>query len=496
MGYRAFTRISVYLLNVFIMQYNHLEHTRREFLKKMGSASLAAMAASIPTASFLSSCTSKERMPSSADTVILLWMAGGMAHTETFDPKAYAPFEKGLESKRVLSTFPKVPTAVDDLYFSKGLESIGSVMDKGAIIRSYRSADLGHILHTRHQYHWHTCYEPPQSVQPPHIGAWIAKELGPVNPVIPPFISMGQRFTVGEGEELKAFHSAGFLGSEFGPFLIPDPSSGLESVRPPQGMTTKRFEARNALYRELVKNSALQDHGSDYQKESLMRSMEQAYRLLNSPEAKAFDLSQEPKEVYNTYNTGRFGLGCLLAKRLAMQGARFISVSTEYEPFHGWDTHENGHTRAAKMKEMIDRPIAQLIKDLDETGHLDRTLVILASEFSRDAMLEGRPGEKVQDQVDQPETIEDIKHYGMHRHFTDGCSILMWGGGIKKGLVYGKTADERPCSSIENTVVIDQIHQTIYHMLGIPPHTEYTIEGRPFYTTPDGKGEAIMDLLA
>ena len=260
-------------------------------------------------------------------------MAGGMAHTETFDPKAYAPYEKGLDSKRVLSTFPKVPTAVDDLFFSKGLESIGSVMDKGAIIRSYRAADLGHILHTRHQYHWHTCYEPPQSVQPPHIGAWIAKELGPVNPVIPPFISMGQRFTVGEGEELKAFHSAGFMGTEFGPFLIPDPSSGLDSVKPPQGMSVKRFEARNKLYQELVERSPLGEQGSGYQKESLMRSMEQAYRLLNSPEAKAFDFSQEPKEVFDIYNTGRFGQGCLLARRLAQKGARFISVSTEYEPF-------------------------------------------------------------------------------------------------------------------------------------------------------------------
>ena len=136
-------------------------------------------------------------------------MAGGMAHTETFDPKAYAPYEKGLDSKRVLNTFPKIPTVVDDLFFSEGLAEIGSVMAKGAIVRSYRARDLGHILHTQHQYQWHTGYKPPQLVQPPHIGAWIAKELGPLNPVIPPFISMRQRFTVGEGEELKAFHSAG-----------------------------------------------------------------------------------------------------------------------------------------------------------------------------------------------------------------------------------------------------------------------------------------------
>ena len=471
--------------------------SRRNFVKGMSAASLAAATTTIPGVSFLSSCSSEvKKLASKADTVILLWMAGGMAHTETFDPKAYVPFEKGVESKKILSTFPKIPTAVDNLFFSQGLESIASVMDKGAVIRSYKAADLGHILHTRHQYHWHTCYEPPQSVQAPHIGAWIAKELGPSNSVIPPFISMGQRFTVGEAEELKAFHSAGFLGSEFGPFLIPDPAGGLSSVRPPEGMSLKRFDARYKLYKELVNNNALMENGSDYQRESLMRSMEQSYRLLNSPEAKLFDIHEEPKEVYDTYNTGRFGLGCLLAKRLAMNGGRFISVSTEYEPFLGWDTHENGHTRAKKMKELIDRPIGQLIKDLDESGHLDRTLVILASEFSRDAIMEGRPGELVKDQVNQPDVIDDIKFYGMHRHFTDGGSILMWGGGIKKGLVYGKTADERPCASIENPVVIDQIHQSIYHSLGIPPETEYTIEGRPFYTTPDGNGKPILDLFA
>jgi len=227
-------------------------NARRDFVKKMAAASLSAATTSIPIASFLSSCNSAPAITSKADTVILLWMAGGMAHTETFDPKAYVPYSKGVESKRVLSTFPKVPTIVDGLHFSEGLESIGSVMDKGAIIRSYKSADLGHILHTRHQYHWHTCYEPPQSVQAPHIGAWIAKELGHVNPVIPPFIAMGQRFTVGEAEELKAFHSAGFLGSEYGPFLIPDPSTGLDSVRPPQGMSLKRFEARYKLYKEFA----------------------------------------------------------------------------------------------------------------------------------------------------------------------------------------------------------------------------------------------------
>jgi hypothetical protein len=423
-------------------------------------------------------------------------MAGGMAHTETFDPKAYTPFEAGMEANRVLSTFKSVPTALDGIHFSEGLERIGSVLDKGALIRSYVAADLGHILHSRHQYHWHTCYEPPQTVAAPHLGAWIAKELGPKNPVIPAFIDIGQRFTVGEAEELKAFHTAGFLGSEFGPFFIPDPTQGLDSVRPPVGMDAKRFERRNQLYNELISSSPMGDFGSDYQKESLRRSMEQAYQLLNSPEAKAFDLSTEPKESYDIYNTGRFGLGCLLARRLTEQGARFISVTTEYEPFFGWDTHENGHTRLVDMKRMIDGPVAQLVKDLDRSGHLDRTLIVLASEFSRDMMVEGRPEAKVKEQVNQPDVLTELKHYGMHRHFTDGCSILMFGGGIKRGFVYGKTADERPCKTIENPVKIDGIHQTIYHALGIAPDTQYEIEQRPFYTTPDGKGKAVLDLLA
>ena len=448
--------------------------------------------------SLLSGC--KTRQPGqtngTADTVILLWMAGGMAHTETFDPKRYTPYETGMDPNRVLSTFRPIPTVLDGVSFSDGLQSIGKVMDKGTLIRSYIAADLGHILHSRHQYHWHTCYEPPQTVAAPHLGSWIAKELGPKNPVIPAFIDIGQRFTLGEGEELKAFHTAGFLGNEFGPFFIPDPTQGLESVRPPIGMDVKRFERRNQLYNDLISNGPMGEYGSDYQKESLKRSMEQAYRLLNSPEAKAFDLSQEPKESYDIYNTGKFGLGCLLARRLTEQGARFISVTTEYVPFMGFDTHENGHTRMGDMKCQMDVPIAQLIKDLDKTGHLDRTLIILASEFSRDMMMEGKPDLRVQDQVKVPDTITEPKFYGMHRHFTDAGSILMFGGGMKKGFVYGKTADERPCKTIENPVHIDGIHQTIYHALGIAPDTHYDVEKRPFYSTPDGLGKPVLDLLA
>src|SRR6202012_809450 len=106
-------------------------------------------------------------------------------------------------------------TVVDDIKITAGLENIAQVMDRATLIRSAVLPDLGHILHSRHQFHWHTGYVPPQTVAAPHIGAWIAKVLGPKNSAVPAFIDVGQRLEgIGEKEELKAFHTAGFLGTE------------------------------------------------------------------------------------------------------------------------------------------------------------------------------------------------------------------------------------------------------------------------------------------
>ena len=145
-------------------------------------------------------------------------MAGGMAAPETFDPKRYQPFEVGLPVEKVMSTFPAIDTAVDNIKICEGLENIAKVMDRATLIRSHVLPDLGHILHSRHQYHWHTGYVPPQTVAAPHIGAWMAKVLGPHNPAMPPFIDIGQRLEGnGEKEELKAFHTAGFFGTRVRP---------------------------------------------------------------------------------------------------------------------------------------------------------------------------------------------------------------------------------------------------------------------------------------
>src|SRR5487761_961358 len=172
-------------------------NTRRDFMKASAGATLAALTGS--EARLVAGPAIEPR----ADAVILLWMAGGMAQTETFDPKRYTPYETGLASDKVLSTFPSIDTAVDNIKISQGLENVARIMDRGTLLRSHRVGDLGFILHSRHQYQWHTGYAPPQSVAAPHIGAVIARSLGRKHPAVPAFINTGQRFDIGEGEEVK-----------------------------------------------------------------------------------------------------------------------------------------------------------------------------------------------------------------------------------------------------------------------------------------------------
>ncbi|MEX0613503.1 MAG: DUF1501 domain-containing protein [Pirellulales bacterium] len=473
--------------------------TRRNFLRSMAAAGAAAMMASEPKLLSADDSGGAIQQPrAKADACILLWMAGGMAAPETFDPKRYQPFEIGLPVENVMSTFPAIDTAADNIKISAGLEHIARIMDRATLIRSHVLPDLGHILHARHQYHWHTGYVPPQTVAAPHIGAWMARVLGPLNPVIPPFINIGQRLDeIGEMEEVKAFTTGGFFGSEYGPFNLPFPDDATLAVRPPQGMDAGRFENRHRLYKKLIAQSPQSHYASDYQQESMLRSFDAAYRLLTSKDKQAFDLSLEKKEVFDKYDTGRFGRGCLLARRLVEAGARFVEVTTEYIPFVHWDTHENGHATVERLKKEIDRPIAQLIIDLEDRGLLDRTLVILASEFSRDMMIEGVPGSNARDQSRaKTDFLREPIHYGLHRHFTGSSSVLLFGGGTKRGFHYGESAEERPCLVTKNPVTLTDLHATIMHIMGISPKTAFDVERRPFYVTEDGKGNPVLDVIA
>lgn len=326
----------------------------------------------------------------------------------------------------------------------------------------------------------------------------MARVLGPQNPVIPPFINIGQRLEgVGESEELKAFTTAGFFGSEYGPFNLPFPEDAAQAVQPPEGMTPGRFSNRHKFYKQLVEKSPQGRFMSDYQQESMVRAFDGAYRLLNSEHKQAFDLSLEKPSVLKKYDTGRFGRGCLLARRLVEAGARFIEVTTEYVPFLHWDTHENGHVTAKRMKQEIDQPVAQLIHDLEDRGLLDRTLVILATEFSRDMIIEGIPGSTAKDQSRaKTDVIEKMVHYGLHRHFTGAVPFVMWGGGTKQGYVHGESAPERPCIVTRDPVSLTDLHATIMTLMGISPKTVFDIERRPFYVTEDGHGKPIEALFA
>ena len=470
--------------------------SRRDFLRRSAGLTLATLAAREPS---LSWGAAAEKPAATADAVILLWMGGGMAQTDTFDPKRYTPYQTGVRSADVMSTFPAIDTVVDDIKLTQGLERIAGVMDKGTVLRSATPPDLGRLLHSRHQFHWHTGYEPPQSVAVPHIGSIIARTLGSRHADVPAFVDIGQTIEGNpDAETLKTFHSAGFLGSEWGPFMIADPLAAAAAMSPGATAGTERFRRRYETYRSMMKDNLVLQAGSDFHQQSLLRAVENAHRLLESPAAKAFDITLEPRRIYDVYSASRFGLGCLLARRLIEAGVRFIEVTTEYMPFQRWDTHVNGHERLVAMKKEIDAPIAQLVRDLDERGLLKRTLVVLASEFGRDMMTEGKPERFIQEDntIKQPEFIAEPNHYGMHRHFTGAQSVLLFGGGMKAGVVYGRTAEDRPMRVVEKPVPVVDLQATILRAVGIPPDLAYEVDQRPVYATKDGKARPVADLFA
>ena len=243
----------------------HEQLVRRDFLKQLGAASAAALGTNGVHALAAESVV---HPAAKADSCILIWLAGGMAAPDTLIPSAISLSKKALRSVRSSARFLRSMT-VDNIKITTGFENIAQVMDRGTLIRSAVQPDLGHILHSRHQYHWHTGYVPPLTVAAPHIGAWMAKVLGPNNPVMPAFINIGQRLEgVGEKEELKAFTTAGFFGTEYGPMNLPYPKDAMQSVQPPKGMEPGRFSNRFKAYKKLVDASPNRDLMSDYQQQS------------------------------------------------------------------------------------------------------------------------------------------------------------------------------------------------------------------------------------
>ena len=416
-----------------------------------------------------------------------------MASTETFDPKHFTPFEKGISPKKILCTFPAIDTACDHIKVSQGLERVASVMDKATLIRSYTAPDLEHASHLRHQYHWLTGHPPTTSSTAPHFGSAIAKILGPKNPLVPPFINIGLPAFFREGHHVTPAHTAELLGNESAPFFVPFPQRQYTS---PTSSTLARLDQFHQRKRRNLSSNTVGTFERHPQSERVWRSRLEEKRIINSPSANALDLSLESERTRKQYGKGRFGRGCLLARRLVEAGARFIEVTTGSTPFSECDTHENGHKRMTLLKEEIDSAIAQLVLDLEDRGLLARTLVVVASEFSRVMITEATAPKRSKFQPNFSHRLTSMKSYGLHKHFTGAGSILLFGGGFKRGHLHGATADEHPCTTIQDPVVIKDLHATIYKTLGISPQHKIEVDNRRLYITRDGLGKPIDSLLS
>ena len=492
---------------------------RREFVKAgaaLGAAGLLSRYASAHNSSRGITEPDPDAPVPTADACIYIYLPGGIAQTDTWDPKRHTPFKAGMAGSELLGTCPSIDTKADGVRLGAGLERMAGVMDKGCVLRSLVSDTMFGAVHLRAQYALMTGYIHPAGFKAPSMGALVGQTLGRRHPLVPEYVYIGRDIDTSDSEKqfIAEYLGPGFLGPAAAPFMIPDPGGGLATLSAAAGMTPERLDRRQAL---LGKLNSLADRSlldSDTA-ETVRKMMADARAMMDSPVKKAFDLASEPASVLEGYKAkveaqgvadkgyyygDRFGKGLLLARRLVEAGARFVQVEYQYGPFKGFDMHEGGASRMAEMKGQIDGPIAQLITDLHERGMLERTLVVIGTEFGRtiasapaagveaEGATETHTGEKL--------VIADEKMYGFHGHFSSCNCMLFFGGGFKRGVAYGKTAERHPMLAVENPVKLIDAHATIYHALGMGPKTSFVSEGRPIYVTKDGKGRAVNGMLA
>ncbi len=449
--------------------------------------------------------------------MIFIWLPGGVSQNETWDVKQHTPYTPGMKGNEILGTCPLIPTSVDGLQFGEGLEQIASVMKHGTLVRSLTSETKFGAVHLKAQYYLMTGYLFPVGVKAPSLGAAVARTLGPRDANVPPYIYIGRDIDTSDTEKqfIHEYIGPGFYGVPHAPFMIPDPTAGLATLHAAAGIDSARLDRRIKYLQGVHRLSAESLRASD-KTANYLNMIDQARAMMDSPVKRAFNYAGEEKPATiaayepqiaqadlldkNYYYGKRFGHGLLMARRLVEAGARFVQVEYQYGAFRGFDTHENGRVRLAEMKKQIDGPIAQLIRDLNERGLLKRTLVVVASEFGRTIANQPKAGVEpigfAETQTGAELTIASESMYGFHGHFSSANCALMFGGGFKPGLVYGRTADEHPMVPIENPVSVTDFHATLYRALGIAPDHGYVTESRPFYVTKDGKGRAVEALLA
>jgi hypothetical protein len=455
--------------------------------------------------------------PPSADAVIFVWLPGGVAQADTWDPKNFTPFEKGMKGSDLLGTCASIPTSVDGLQIGEGLEQMASVMHHGTVLRSLTNETKFGAVHLKAQYYMMTGYLFPVGVKAPSMGAAVARTLGPRRPQVPPYIYLGRDIDTSDTEKqfINEYIGPGFYGPKYAPLMIPDPVRGLSTLSAAAGMTVDRLDRRLKML-EQVQSLADGSLRKSAKVDDYLRAMGQAREMMDSPVREALDYARHERAAMiaayepqitaeqvkdkKYYFGRRFGHGLLAARRLVEAGARFVQVEYQYGAFKGFDTHEDGSTRIVELKKQVDGPLAQLIRDLDARGLLDRTLVVVATEFGRTIANQPKAGVEpigfAEQQSGDELVIESEKMYGFHGHFSSANTLLFFGGGFKRGLVYGRTADRHPMTPVEKAVSLTDVHATIYRALGIAPDTAFVTEGRPFHVTKDGKGKAIEALLA
>jgi hypothetical protein len=376
---------------------------------------------------------------------ILLWMDGGPSHKDTFDLKPGTA--DGGEIK-------PISTAVSGIQISEHFPKFAKVMNHTAILRGM-STDEG--AHGRAKYYLHTGYKEGQGgLTYPSLGSLVSAEIGPADAPMPNYVSIGGRS-----------YGAGFLGARHAPLIVNDPARGVENLKPM--VNERHFKDRMGLLQEMesaffrdYRAEASADHKTTYRR---------AITLMQSREAKAFDLSQEPANSREAYGSNRFGDGCLLARRLVEVGVSFVEVT-----LGGWDTHQNNFERVKQLSQQCDPAMAALVHDLKHRGLLDSTLIVWMGEFGRTPRITQRGGKPGRD------------------HYPRAWSTLMIGGSIKGGQVIGKT-DKEGANVIDRKISALDFLATVCENLGINwKKQNNTPIGRPIRIVDKG-ANPIKELL-
>ncbi len=386
-----------------------------------------------------------ESVEGSAKSVIFIFLPGGMAHQESFDPKPYAP----VEYRGPLS---HIKTNVNGVLINQLWQHTAKVTDKLTICRSMTHGEAAHERGTHNMF---TGYRPSPALSFPSMGSVVGHEFGPRNN-IPQYVCIP-----GQPNE---FAGTGYLSSSYAPFSLgSDPAAkgfNVRDLKLPGGVDADRFARRRAVL-DVVNQQFTKKEKAD-SLDAVGTFYDRAYGMVASPEAQeAFDLSKEPDKLRDEYGRNTAGARMLMARRLVEAGARFVTLT-----YGGWDMHDNIERGMKGRVPQLDQGFARLISDLDERGRLDDTLVCIASEFGRTPKINGTAGRD---------------------HWPKVFSVVLAGGGIQRGLVYG-TSNSTASEPEDNPLTVQDWASTIYHCLGITSDKELMAPGdRPIEIVNGGK---------